>query len=68
VRPEFREYMQDIMGRYIEALEDDFSFPEALAVLFEFQKYVNSEISQSQLTLDEQNSCVDMYLSFDAVL
>ena len=67
VRPEFRDYMQDIMGRYIEALEDDFSFPEAFAVFFEFNKYVSSEIAQWEMTLDEQNSCVDMYLSFNEV-
>lgn len=67
VRPEFRDYMQDIMGRYIEALEDDFSFPEAFAVFFEFNKYVSSEIAGGEMTLDEQNSCVDMYLSFNEV-
>lgn len=67
VRPEFRDYMQDIMGRYIEALEDDFSFPEAFAVFFEFGKYVNSQLAASELTLDEQNACVDMYLSFNEV-
>jgi len=41
VRPEFRDYMQEIMGRFLEALEDDFSFPEAFAVFFEFTKYIN---------------------------
>lgn len=45
VRNEFREYMQDIMARYIEALEEDFSFPEALAIIFEFSKYVQTELS-----------------------
>jgi len=67
VRPEFREYMQDLMWRYLEALEDDFAFPEAFAVFFEFGKYVSSEIAENNLTLDEQHSCVDMYLSFNEV-
>lgn len=67
MRPEFREMMQEFMGRFIEALEDDFSFPEAFAVLFEFGKYVSSELAENHLTLDEQNSCVDMYLSFNEV-
>lgn len=67
VRPEFRDYMQDVMKRYIESLEDDFAFPETFAVFFEFQKFVSSEIHTSSLTLDEQNSCVDMYLSFNEV-
>lgn len=31
---EFREYMQEIINRYIETLEDDFNIPEALAVFF----------------------------------
>ncbi|MDA9129377.1 cysteine--tRNA ligase [Candidatus Gracilibacteria bacterium] len=68
VRPDFRESMQDFMSRYIEALEDDFSFPEAFGVFFEFQKFVSSEINRGNLTSDEQQSCVDMYLSFNEVL
>ena len=67
IRPEFREQMQDFMQRYIEALEDDFSFPEAFWVFFEFQKYVISETWTSELTSDEQQSMVDMYMSFNEV-
>lgn len=67
VRPEFRDNMQEFMMRFIEALEDDFAFPEAFAVLFDFWKYVSSELAQGNLTLDEQHSCVDMYLSFNQV-
>jgi hypothetical protein len=33
--------MQDFIADYIEKLEDDFNIPEALAVFFEFQKFVN---------------------------
>lgn len=67
VRPEFRDMLQEFTQRYIEALEDDFSFPEAFAVFFEFQKYVNSEIAGGNMTSDEQNACVDMYLSFNEI-
>lgn len=67
VRPEFREYMQEIIQRYTLALEDDFAFPEAFAIFFEFGKYVSSEIAEKKLTLDEQNSCVDMYMQFNEV-
>ena len=67
VRPEFRDNLQEFMQRYIEALEDDFSFPEAFAVFFEFQKYVSWEIASWEMTLDEQNASVDMYLSFNEV-
>ncbi len=67
VRPEFREQMQEFMQRYIEALEDDFSFPEAFWVFFEFQKYILWDISSWVMTSDEQQSSVDMYLSFNEV-
>ncbi|NDK09525.1 cysteine--tRNA ligase [Candidatus Gracilibacteria bacterium] len=67
VRPEFRDYMQDIMVDFIESLENDFSFPEALATLFELTKYINSELADKKLTSDEVNSCVDMLLSFNSV-
>lgn len=55
------------MQDFIEALEDDFSFSEALAVFFEFQKYFLTDIQSGELTSDEQNACVDMYLSFNQV-
>ena len=67
VRNEFREYMQDIMTRYIAALEDDFSMSEALAVFYEFQKYITSEIVSAQLSDSEQRSALDMYQNFHQV-
>ena len=67
VRSGFRDQIQEFMQKYIEALEDDFSFPEAFWVFFEFQKFVNTEISQWELTSDEQQSLIDMYLSFNEV-
>lgn len=67
VRPEFRDELQVFMTEFLEALEDDFSFPEAFGVLFAFGKYISSEVANKTLTLDEQSSAVDMYLSFDEV-
>lgn len=67
VRNEFREYMQDIMARYIEALEDDFAMSEALAVFYEFQKYMATEIASQELSDSEQRSALDMYRSFNQV-
>ena len=55
------------MVDFIESLENDFSFPEALATLFELTKYINSELADKKLTSDEVNSCVDMLLSFNSV-
>jgi cysteinyl-tRNA synthetase len=59
--------LQVFIQDFILALEDDFSFSEALAVFFEFQKYFLPDIQSGELTSDEQNACVDMYLSFNQV-
>lgn len=67
VRRDFREYMQDIMARHIEALEDDFSFPESFAVFFEFVKYIREQIAAEEFSQEELQSCIDMLLSFDQV-
>ncbi len=67
IRPEFRDKMQEFTQKYIEALEDDFSFPEAFAVFFEFQKYISGEIVNEKMTCDEQDATVDMYLNFNQV-
>lgn len=67
VRPEFRDQMQVFMGDFIAALEDDFALSEAFAVMFDFGKYISSELASASLTSDEQMSAVDMYLSFNEV-
>jgi hypothetical protein len=67
VRPEFRDYMQEVIQGYTVALEDDFAFPEAFAILFDFQSYISKEISENTLTMDEQNAAVDMYMQFNQV-
>ena len=67
VRNEFRNYMQDIMIRYVSALEDDFGICEALSIFYEFQKYITWQINQKILSSSEQRSALDMYWSFDEV-
>ena len=67
VRNEFREYLQEIMARFITALEDDFAMSEALAVFYEFQKYMSSDIASGELSDSEQRSALDMYRSFNQV-
>lgn len=42
----FSEDMQETISEYIEKLEDDFSIPEALAVFFGFQKFVNLNLRE----------------------
>lgn len=67
VRPDFRNYMQEVIQWYSAALEDDFALPEAFSVFFDFQSYISKEISKNTLTLDEQNAAVDMYMQFNEV-
>jgi cysteinyl-tRNA synthetase len=67
VRPEFRDYMQEVIQWYTQALEDDFAFPEAFAIFFDFGKYISLQIAENILTLDEQNAAVDMYMQFNQV-
>jgi cysteinyl-tRNA synthetase len=67
VRPEFRDYMQEVIQWYTAALEDDFAFPEAFAIMFDFQKYISVQVAEWILTLDEQNAAVDMYMQFNQV-
>lgn len=67
VRHDFREYMQDVMQRYIVALEDDFSWPEALWVIFEYTKFVNTQLAWPDISLEEKESLIDMYTSFQEI-
>lgn len=68
VKKEFSEKMQEIIKDYIEKLEDDFNIPEALAVFFSFQKFVNSGLRKWDFSNDEIKSIIDMYKTFDEVL
>lgn len=63
----YSEVAQDIIIEYIEKLEDDFNIPEALAVFFKFQKFINLNLREWNLSTDEANSAIDMYKTFDQV-
>jgi len=64
---EFREDMQWVMQEFIEILEDDINIPEALALFYSFQKYVNSGIADKKLSKEELESVLDMYEQLDQV-
>lgn len=66
VRREFREELQVFVSDFIEKLEDDFSFPEALAVFFSFVTFVNKEIEK--ISLEEYNAIIDMFKTFNEIL
>lgn len=65
---DFREYMQEISQEYIRQLEDDFNIPEALAVFFTFNKFVNTWIREKEFSLEELKSIIEMFKTFDQVL
>ena len=64
---EFREDMQWVMQDFIACLEDDFNMPEALALLFSFQKYVNAWVAEKKFSTEELESILDMYEQLDCV-
>jgi len=68
VQQEFREAMQIFIQDFVEKLEDDFNTPEALAVFFDFQKFVSENIHASVLSTNERESVIEMYRTFESVL
>ncbi len=68
VSKEFRDYMQDIISKYIEDLENNFNIPEVMAVFFDFQKFIKSNLKKNNLSKEEINSIIDMLKTFNEVL
>lgn len=68
VQPTIREKLQEIIQRYIENLEDDINTPEVLSIFFEFQTFVNSELSRGENSKEEVQSFIDMFRTFNQVL
>ena len=64
---EFRENMQWLMQDFIASLEDDFNISEALALLYSFNKFVNSGIVKKEFSREELESILDMYEQLDQV-
>lgn len=68
VSRDFREYLQEITQEYVYHLEDDFNIPEALAVFFSLSKYINTNIRENNFSLEELNSLIDLFKTFNQVL
>ena len=62
-----RDYMQELIQTFIRNLENDFNIPEALAVFFDFIKFVNIWIKNNDFSFQELISIKDMLKNFDAV-
>jgi cysteinyl-tRNA synthetase len=52
----------------MEKLEDDFSTPEALAIFFEYNGFINRELDDNEYSLEELISMKDMLQTMDYVL
>lgn len=68
MRAEVREFVQIAMLDFVEFLEDDFNFPEALARVHGFISDANSVIDEGPLYAAEIDAIVELLKSFDAVL
>lgn len=68
VSRDFRETMQDYIHEYMYHLEDDFNIPEALAVMHNFIKFLNTGIREKLFSVSELNSALDMFKTFNQVL
>lgn len=68
VNRDFRNELQGYVQAYVEALENDFSTSEALAIVFAFQTFVNASMDAKKLSISEKESVIEMFRSFDAVL
>gem|GEM_PF-4532717 len=58
--------MQVFVTDYIECLEDDFDFVEAMAVFFNYLTFANKELDK--ISLEEYNAIIDMFKTFNEVL
>ncbi len=65
---EFRDNQQAFMQDFLECLEDDFDTNSAMAILFEFQSYINSGIDEEIFSVEEAKSLVDLLRSWNEVL
>lgn len=63
----FRDNLQSFMQDFVSYIEDDFSFPQALAVFFELQSYVNSGIDESLFSDGERRALIDLMKSWDDI-
>ncbi len=65
---EFRENIQGLMQDFVAFLEDDFSTPEALTVVFEMHSWINSGIDENLFSLEEKKALVGLMKTWDEVL
>ena len=65
---EFRDNQQAFMQEFIEKLEDDFDTLGAMAIVFEYQTYINSGIDDELFSLEECKSIIDFLKTWNEVI
>lgn len=56
------------MQEFIEKLEDDFDTLGAMAIIFEYQTYINSGIDDELFSLEECKSIIDFLKTWNEVI
>ena len=64
---DFREYLNVVVWDYIEILEEDFNFVEALSTFFEFIKFINLWIKENTFSKEEILAIIDVLKTFNEV-
>lgn len=68
VRRDIRNRLQETIQTFVEQLEEDFNTPECLAVFFEFQTYVNTEMMGQRISFEEASAFIDMLKTMNQIL
>lgn len=67
-RVEFRNILQWFIQQYITYLEDDFNTVEAIALIYELFKIINSRIDSSDLYVSEKEAIIELLKTIDSVI
>ncbi len=62
------EHLAKLLGDFVAALDDDLNIAAALAVLFNFQREVNTRLDQGQLDETGAQAILNQFREFDQVL
>jgi cysteinyl-tRNA synthetase len=62
------EHLAKLLGDFVAALDDDLNIAGALAVLFNFQREVNTRLDQGQLDETGAQAILNQFREFDQVL
>jgi cysteinyl-tRNA synthetase len=62
-----RNSLQEYIQIFVEKLEDDINTPEALALFFDFQTFVNTQIDGGKLCKEETLAFIEMFRTFNQI-